>query len=869
MKRLEEIIFILANQLFPKKVLISDNLNGYFFVETSENSSPRNYRGKENVGSKPATSLDRVGKHSPQTRGTGISSKEVVNNDGVKKEMPTPETSDEEQKEMGNNDSPNNDPSSVENGSKGDEKKKPFKNPLLWQVVGGLGIFAAIIIFFVACFAKKTAVDLPSLMCGGHSTLDQTYILVVDKNGNWKNFHHFHMYIASRVYNVLGPIQDEKEAAAYQAQAVAEVSNLLSSEGILKGAGFGKYKNTFVDYYDEYNRKACGNNPIEGFACLNDKTFKVRVLKVQEIDDDIDDICKTMDGCLMWKNEGLEEEFGIKDGSCVFLTKPSRGNTSRENITKKCPIPNYKVISPEKIEQYKKSGKITEENGQLMLEITVTPQKLSGEKDFSDVYSLVYDIRGVLMTNAEGYPQKMPYSLASKGCAEGMCVGRGGEESSFTQSVNERWPVHRILTYWYSHFFASWSSNGIESCMLYRPNPVNSRNQFNRIQLENGEGYRFFYPNDPDDKGDPADLSKYTLSAEKAGKMKIDPEPQCIASRVIKDSDRFDKMLLRRHKPIEIPAEFAGQIPIEEYTTQDAIDEINQYIHDKVKDVGIGTRSGVVMSGVSLKNYLEKGGPSDDYQESYTLPYILGGVYYNYGVNRHWGIPAYDPMPARREQKIIAPKKGPNGEDIECQPWSALGLDCVGFTYWAQYNGGLAAPWEQTSQSALYYNPKYTTYFSDGENYNDHSKVALPGDIIYQREPKAGGCCIHSMMAANMLYDQNGVLVGLSIIHESGGLSVNNISIQRGYSLSKGEKVNHKRTIGGIFEDGWNDIKYEEREPSSAIEEGATYSAKENEAHVMKGIIDYTPCFERYEGYEEMCNHIEENEFFAGIIKKK
>lgn len=864
-------IKMIENMLFFKKLLTVEGLEGYYFAAQTNNTGRRRTYGKNNdAGTKPASSLDNVGKNrAPQTRGDSIRPEENMNEPNNKKSQPESdlESADEPDNDEDTGSGQSDTDSPLDNAQK-QPLDKAKRNPLLWQILAIIIIIVLILTFIAACFTKKELTSNPGLMCGGASVLDSLYVLVVNENNSneWISLYPFYTLVASRVYDALGPYENENVKEAYYAQAIVETNNILTSPDVIVGSG-GKYRNQFNDKIKEYNKRACGKEKLEDFACIDEKNFKGKIIKIKQKPVSEEDVCNTAEGCLVWRNTGLEETFGIKDESCFKITAAARGNKSREIITRKCQI--QKSLTAEEVENINKEGtyKIIDEGGSLYVEVIAHPEDLSNHEEFSKIYSLVFDIRGVLMTNAEGYPQKLEYSKASEGCGAGMCVGEGAGETTFKQAAVDGWPVHRILTHWYPHFFASWSALGIESCTLYRPNPINSKRQFNRVKVDGNDGYRFLYPNDPDAEV-PAgtNMGKYNKPHPDHKNVDFGIE-KCIATQVEKDNDRLDLMLARRHKYIELPEEIAGHVD-QEFTPDDAIDEINKYIYTEVTKKGIGTRDGVVMAGVSLKNYLEKGGPNSDTQNSYTLAYNLGGVYRHYGVNRSWGAPVPDLMAARRGKVIINYERDPEGK-YPCEPWTASGMDCVGFTEWAQYNGGLAAPWNHTNrQGDLYSMPKYTNYYSDGHDWNEHSKVALPGDIIYQGRPIHGGCCIHSMMAAGMIYDQNGVLVGTTIIHESGGLTIDRLSIQKGFSLSLPIEVNDRRTMKDVFEDGWNDYKYTVKEPSNALVEGQNYTEREDEAHKRKGVIDYSACFNKREGYEDICKHIDTRDFFAGLIKK-
>lgn len=131
-----------------------------------------------------------------------------------------------------------------------------------------------------------------------------------------------------------------------------------------------------------------------------------------------------------------------------------------------------------------------------------------------------------------------------------------------------------------------------------------------------------------------------------------------------------------------------------------SIDELNNFIYQSVTEVGKGTRAGVVVSAVSLINFLY-----DNF--NVRLPYYWAGQYQTYGVNPNFG-------------KL----SGASCSSNACYYYS--GYDCSGFVSWAIKNGGYNIGRNTTVGF-------HNSFSKNSCNIKDSSCIGQPGDLINSR----------------------------------------------------------------------------------------------------------------------------------------
>lgn len=93
-------------------------------------------------------------------------------------------------------------------------------------------------------------------------------------------------------------------------------------------------------------------------------------------------------------------------------------------------------------------------------------------------------IRGIVMTDINGRPKSTPWKSSGKGTTA-ACKGTWGDEyppqyadmchdkskesdalNSWRQATELRWPLHKIMAYWYPYYFSSWSEEGRNRCRI-------------------------------------------------------------------------------------------------------------------------------------------------------------------------------------------------------------------------------------------------------------------------------------------------------------------------------------------------------------------------------------------------------------------
>lgn len=129
-----------------------------------------------------------------------------------------------------------------------------------------------------------------------------------------------------------------------------------------------------------------------------------------------------------------------------------------------------------------------------------------------------------------------------------------------------------------------------------------------------------------------------------------------------------------------------------------SLDDLNDFVHDSVSSIGVGTREGVVTAAVSMINYLY-----DNFNTK--LPYYWGGKTTGNTIPSIFG--TYQPSAMSR-----------NGNT-----YYYTSFDCSGFVSWAIRAGG----YNLTNQTSYSFDDLYS---DDSCVITDSSCVGQPGDLI-------------------------------------------------------------------------------------------------------------------------------------------
>ena len=557
--------------------------------------------------------------------------------------------------------------------------KALLKSPWFYFTIAGIASILFIVGMIISMIPRKFPPTIPKLLCSGPSKIDNYIVITTNESGVPEKIWSYYDYIASITYRELGLLNPEDSKIPHQLFAIVASSSILGEQ-----YNEETLKNNYQKYAQWCPKNADGKYDINNQYGLDCYDFdpKINLLFIVEDSKNTQKTCDVRSGCLGWANEGYFENFGIEDGSCLL-------EFQEENQTE----PKVKNAYCEiKKENYNEEGYtvITEGGVKKVLVELGTEAKIVRHNDslLQHLMQAIDDTRGVLMVSREGVPQKTEYknkyNLDSPACMGNvrdenqpilneMCFGdlENPDKSSLNainQASERGWPVHRILTFWFDYYLASWSKSGQESCRLYKPNPVKAKTMTNFQRKD------YYKP-------------------ETAHKFE---------THFVKNYSDSTLKILARHDKVKII---------------DAKNSFNMAIKDKVTHYGLGTGNGVAMAAIAMVNYLEGYG--------YKLPYSFGGHNFKaraasqkywevnfHGVRNDWGVPV----------KNI----GPGARDLPYDQMIPKGLDCVGFTVWALHNGGVEkVPYHAT----LYANPDLALKYKENEG---RVNVAMPGDIIYR-----------------------------------------------------------------------------------------------------------------------------------------
>jgi len=783
MNKIIETIVFLIKEYFPKIALAgisdasSEKNSNYFFAF----KNPMN----NNSGSKPASSLpDRA--NNSKTR--SIQSEETSNDDSTSIDSDFNDTLEDENYDADQDDYEDDEEFENEEDNSEEEVSPEQHNKKLTQIqlllkdprtyfIGGIIIVIIMIILFIIVLFPDRPSHTDSLLCGGPSKLDSVKVITTDQSGKPLDAWNFYDYITAVNNNELGaPSEDqlkeenlEEIEVPYQVQAIANVSYALSID----------YKEENLNTNSVNFKKWCksGSPDSEGKIFYGDLecpewTGDEEIILIMNSHDN-QTACHPDFGCYHWENDAIPE-LGVEANTCLNVYKTAYPGVESKTRGIWCSLKN---ISAEVAQSF--MGKYDIKKGDEYWKVWVedeNPQLLSPisseAKEFLE--SISNSVRGVLMTDREGNPATTQYKSGKDSPCNGswfsqayrpekndMCHNKTiamEELNIFSQHALRYWPVHKILTYWYDYYLASWSDSGIASCTLYKPANKNSLKIIN---------YRYAGSAD----------NNYVLDSQ-ANMLSI-----------------LTKKVNASEANISL-----GYVMTEE----EVKDTINRYIYGGVSTYGLSTGKGVAMAAITLINYLEL--------YDYKLPYSMGGghpLHDNYyGINKNWGRKiSYSDEEFTGGETIFIP------EGMDCTGFAHWVMYNGGLSErddFAEFASGYG------SQGSGFFGtgPKSNgDVYRKYEEFPGHSVVGIHGDIIYRVN---NGKTSHAKVVIGMLYDYNHVLVGNLVAEAQGrmtGVPVNMVSVTSGKTLyrtptsSNASETSDPEIIGYSYREKVNQVQ--------------------------------------------------------------
>jgi len=531
------------------------------------------------------------------------------------------------------------------------------------------------------------------------------------------------------------------------------------------------------------------------------------------------------------------------------------------------PTRNYKVVPLRAwIQEF-----ATVSNPGLLSPSLDEKEKESWQTKVDYTYTVIRSIKGVVMTDINGIPQNADFK-GSDGWTQGACLGdsldlyppvagrnnmchaqdTSGESDrncAYFQSAILRWPVHKILSYWYDFYFSSWSASGREDCNIIG---INIEKELDIMNLNyNNMSIKY-----PEEETFGQLLLKYNLLPEYEGAIPYQREVLTIDPNLSQsEKDRLIK-------------EF------KEKNAEKEVDVMNQFIYGRAMLRGVGTGKSVASAAVALMEYL--------YFRDLKLPYKLGGHWDTYGVDPGWGT-----------------DWGSGGNDV-----IPYGMDCTNFTKWAQFNGGINKGDSYMSlidegnmvfggEPGTLINPYARTYdTTDDVKFQRRTNLGLMGDILYhQKNPNEADAYAHAKLIVGYYFNENNVITGNVVAEESGkrtGLIFNVISVKTGKKM---EYVNYSTKLvpdynqapyadpnGDNGPQRYTMVKYDGeyvdycyRDPDSTHE----YDSSANTDYCLVPtdppyyIIDYSACYNGFTSYgnNTICSKQSSEEFYKDLIE--
>lgn len=706
---------------------------------------------------------------------------------------------------------------------------------ILAIVIAILFIIGLIIVLF-----SNTPIE-PTLrvLCGGPSKLDNLIVITNNENGDPIEHFDFYNYISHKVYADIGfdetYFEHNNPIEAYQAQAIATVSKVLNQqyhEDILK-ANLEKYNNWCSEDNEEEDDENVQIN------CMTNITDDIEIL-ILESEMINQEKCNSLTGCYHWENKDYEELFGIEDGECINMYQSLYGKYLGTIIEKYCPI--NVTLTEEEIEELEQDYDFKkDDDGVLYLLVKAESifENLDENKEKAkDIISYAVDtVRGVLMVHRDGSPALTEYTTTineepacyanvsgSSPANNVMCstidnTSNYASLNIFNQALILKWPVHKILTYWYDYYFASWSESGRRACELYSPRSDSIRAlNLDETAVANDEIHKRPDPEKTKEEQTKPDLIYYDM----------DYASDLLNTFAYLKNRRNQKIISKYEVPVEI----------KDLTRHDIEDDFNRHIRDAVKSRGIGSGTGVAMATITLLNYME--------EEGFRLPYSLGeGFYHEYGVNPNWGKEIEDKSSYWAQEAVEAWDDYFPG----IKHTIPKGMDCSQFVMWSLKNGGITG----IKNMGKYHFWEYQNDAVLSRQYNGiNSNVGWFGDPLW-RSPGGEYRNPHGKIVIGVVFDINNVLVGNKVAESSGlftGAHVSNISVINGELLKK-EEVHS----GGSETEDPVIIGYTYTE--TATEEGKPpYS-----------LIDFQSCYNQKN--PDLCTIDSDENFFKGKVLEK
>lgn len=493
-------------------------------------------------------------------------------------------------------------------------------------------------------------------------------------------------------------------------------------------------------------------------------------------------------------------------------------------------------------------------------------------------------IRGLVMTDIEGNPKETPWKSGAKGTTP-ECKGTWGDEfpptandkchdkstdgaalNSWKQATEQRWPMHKIMSYWYDYYFSSWSDEGRSRCSIstYELDPK----KFDELSLLNydKEKQQLKFPNE---KTIGNILLKYTdekykervnityvfnypaLESEEAKipaikgdsapspKMKkvegytflgwyLDPsgsgERISLKSGFTEDITLYGKWTTNSEAP-PYKSETAEYNPnlvdnsssyYNQLFSSDAnimMDNYNSFIISYIGKENNDSGESTSYAAIKLLKYL-------DYN-NLSMPYTKNGRYDKFGINSKWGTNS-NGMP--------------------------LGLDGIGLTYWSIKNSGFKL-YQNLEQ--FYYAEGYSGNHPFIRHYDASERRVLMGqmgDVLYRSsesgEPDA-------KLVVGYYFNEANVLIGnivIEAIDPQKGFAYKIVSVRNGSDLAYGEYDLETDEDKVIFYDSCG-------ETDSC---GTSYD-----------VMDLSACYRQRQTYNDIpiCGKYNENEYFKGVLK--
>lgn len=726
------------------------------------------------------------------------------------------------------------DEDSVDEGNNNPKKSlvsKLMKKPQTYLFLTIFVTVITIILFTVAIFRNNLTDYPPNMLCSGPSKLEKITVITTDSEGKPIINYNFYRYISAKLLSDLGATTNEKHINPYQAQGIAVVSKLLNQN----------YKPEILESNLAKLKEWCDPNNDEDIKMLCPYLIEDD-LEVIIVADDLfpGSSCNLFTGCYHWRNEGYDLAFGIKDGECISEDQSTQSRDTNSVKTKYCVV--NKNLDENKIKEFEEEGyEFKKENDLLYLLVSAkrTLEDPIKTEDKNFVIAASEAIAGVLMVNLDGSPALTEYNTESS-CSAGenvMCTGNSSsftDYSAFGQANYKNWPVHKILSYWYSYYFSSWSEFGRNNCNLYVKQGIGGTQALN---LEEGT----------DIKARPNTTPGYVNELPDFNYVKDQGASLLSIFADIKNEENQ-----KIAEKLEIPIE-----EIKEVTKEDIRNDFNRAIMNGVKSKGVGTGEGVAMAAIVLANYMET--------ENYRLPYTFGGgapvdssqhVYGKkhpkvYGIHPSWGKKVEDNDSYWSQEATAAWEQT---EPIwkpylrEVHHYIPLGMDCLGFVEWALKNGGI--------DGNILYETRVNSYYGNGnmsrtyEELEGHTNLGWFGDVLWR---SAGGKSKtpHGKLVIGPVYDINNVLIGNRIAESSGtyyGLRISVISVVTGERM---------RAI---------EISSTNPDTGEKVIEGYTYevSLKKDPEASPYAVIDLSGCYNQTN--PSICSLDTEENFYKGVI---